>query len=626
VDGIFAAPTVKPEENDLQSLRALVSDLVVRIERLERQASVEKSTPAEPVLRPEAPPPLPPTQEIHAHPAAPDPLSLLAASAPQIAPTANESDLESRIGSQWLNRIGISAVLIGVSYFLKFAFDNNWVGPTGRVSIGLLGGIAVVIWSENFRKRDYKIFSYSLKALGVGVLYLSLWAAFQVYSLIPSPVAFLAMVIITAATATLAIKQDAEILAALALTGGFATPLLLSTEQNREVELFSYIALLGVASVALVMLKPWRRLVLGSYSGTLLLYIAWYSEYYRRNEFAVTFVFATVFFAIFVAATLLAKIPENASTVPFLMIALTLINSVVYFLQAYAMVDEIDKQAMAWFALALAGVHIGLSRIIARQETPNLEPLRLLHLTLAVVLITIAIPIRLDGHWITVGWLVEAGVLVWLADRIGSRLIHYLSAVALALGVARLLAIDNFVINTLLLNARMGIYVLAIAVLALLAHFSLKGEYDVDRQIAATAVLAINVLALVGLSREIGDYYARQMPGAAGGAGWRAEREGAHRIRIAEGFTYSALWMGYGALLMVIGFWTRSAFFRWQALFLIAATIIKVFLYDVSELDRGYRILSFIILGVLLLSVSFVYQKDWLKLSLPREKEEGREV
>ncbi len=94
------------------------------------------------------------------------------------------------------------------------------------------------------------MFSYSLKSVGVGVLYLSLWAAFQIYGLIPSAVAFLAMVIVTASTATLAIKQDAEILAAVALTGGFSTPLLLSTGQNREVQLFSYVALLCAASVA----------------------------------------------------------------------------------------------------------------------------------------------------------------------------------------------------------------------------------------------------------------------------------------------------------------------------------------------------------------------------------------
>ena len=84
------------------------------------------------------------------------------------------------------------------------------------------------------------------------------------------------------------------------------------------------------------------------------------------------------------------------------------------------MIDEIDKLAMAWFALALAAVHIGLSRIVRRREPANAETMRLLHLALAVALITIAIPIRLDGHWITVGWLVEAGVLLWVADRIGA--------------------------------------------------------------------------------------------------------------------------------------------------------------------------------------------------------------
>ena len=549
---------------------------------------------------------------------------------PQFAAATPEIDLESRIGSHWLNRIGISAVLIGVSYFLKFAFDNNWIGPTGRVSIGLLAGIAVIVWSESFRRRGYKVFSYSLKAVGVGVLYLSLWAAFQVYGLIPSAVAFLAMVIVTASTAALAIKQDAEILAAIALTGGFATPLLLSTGQNREIQLFLYVALLSAASVALVVFKPWRRLLVLSYAGTLVLYIAWYAAYYRRSEFAATFAFATIFFAIFAVAPLVSKAPEGRVSLPYLPALITFINTGVYFLQAYIMVEEIDKPAMAWFALALAAVHIGLSRIIGRREPANAEAMRLLHLALAVALITIAIPIRLDGHWITVGWLVEAGVLLWVADRIGARFLHYLAASALVLGVVRLLVFDNFQVSTLLLNSRMATYLLAMAVLALLAWFGVKNSVkhggEFDRQLAAVALLAVSALALVGLSREIGDYYARQMQMYATTQGvtrWPARVTATanwQRLRIAEDFTYSALWMAYGALLMVIGFWRKSAFFRWQALFLIAATIVKVFIYDVSQLDRGYRILSFMILGVLLLAVSFVYQKDWLKLSSAQDK------
>ena len=219
----------------------------------------------------------------------------------------NVPDLESRIGSHWLNRIGISAVLIGVSYFLKFAFDNNWIGPTGRVSIGVLAGIAIVIWSERFRSRGYRVFSYSLKAVGIGILYLSLYAAFQVYNLIPSGVAFVMMFAVTAATAVMAWTQDAEILAAFALIGGFTTPLLLSTGQNREVALFFYVAILDAGALALVILKPWRRLLVLSYVGTLLLYVGWYSSFYDQSQLRLTVGFATLFFAIFAIAPLLAR-------------------------------------------------------------------------------------------------------------------------------------------------------------------------------------------------------------------------------------------------------------------------------------------------------------------------------
>jgi uncharacterized membrane protein len=72
--------------------------------------------------------------------------------------------------------------------------------------------------------------------------------------------------------------------------------------------------------------------------------------------------------------------------------------------------------------------------------------------------------------------------------------------------------------------------------------------------------------------------------------------------------------MAYGAGLMVAGFWSRSRLFRWQALVLIALTVVKVFMYDTLLLDRGYRILSLIALGVLLLAISLFYQRDWLKL------------
>jgi uncharacterized membrane protein len=402
---------------------------------------------------------------------------------------------------------------------------------------------------------------------------------------------------------------------------------LLSTGQNKELQLFSYLVILNFATLVLVAIKPWRRLLMLSYVATVLLYIGWYSSYYDRGQLRLTLGFATLFFAIFAIAPLIARQPENEiaafSAVPLL---LALVNAGVYFLQIYAMYEEIDKNVTAWFALALAAVYIFLSRQRRRQSPGGgAASLQLLHLALAIGFITIAIPIRLDAHWITIGWFVEAGMLLWVANRIRSEFLNGFAAGVLVLGIARLLLFDNFYSTRLIFNSRMATHAVAIAVLAVVARYGSKRNDERGQIAAASAIVALNVLALVALSREVSDYYAQRMSvvrprlGQWSRSDWLTFRE----MEIARDFTYSALWMGYGAILMVIGFWRRSAFVRWQGLLLIAATIVKVFVYDVSQLDRGYRILSFIVLGVLLLAISFAYQGDWLQLG--SAKHAGRE-
>jgi uncharacterized membrane protein len=627
---------------DLQAIRQLLADLAGRVSRIERQLGMEAQPSVEPQARSTVPPPpsapprsIAPPAPVADRPAPPIPAPPQAPRRPATVPPAEaDENLESRIGSHWLNRIGIAALLIGVSYFLKFAFDNNWIGPAGRVTIGILAGIALVVWSERFRARDYKAFSYSLKAVGIGTLYLSIWAAFQVYSLIPSGMAFVMMLAVTAATAAMALAQDAQILAAFALIGGFSTPLLLSTGQNREVALFLYVSILDLATLVLVTFKPWRRLLVMSYAGTLLLYIGWYSSFYSRSQLAPTLGFATLFFAIFAVAPLVALQPEGEfavfASVPAI---LAFLNAGVYFLQAYAMIQEVDKTYMAWFALALAAVYIFLSRQVqARKISPGTsEILRFLHLAVAIAFITIAIPIRLNAHWITIGWFVEAGVLLWVANRVKSDFLNIFALAALVLGVARLLLIDDFQTTQLLFNMRMATYVVAIVVLGAVAWNASQREDEAGRAVAAGAQVGLNLLALIALSREVSDYYSRQMAEIRPAVlrqhradQWRAYTD-IHRIEITRDFTYSALWMAYGAMLMVIGFLRRSAFVRWQALLLIAATTVKVFVYDVSQLDRGYRIVSFIVLGVLLLAISFVYQRDWLQLSARAKGQSKRE-
>jgi uncharacterized membrane protein len=597
---------------EFEQLVQQIRELTARVHRLEQLLGAQGPAPISEQRRDPSstrttdvqslPQPSPPTLR--------PPLPTYPSSSHNVPRSASE-DLESRIGSHWLNRVGIAAVLIGVSFFLEYAFEHNWIGPSTRVVIGLFAGIAIVLWSERFRKRGYDIFSYSLKAVGIGVLYLSLWASFQVYHLLPSSMVFAAMIIVTASTCALAVAQDAEVLAIFAIAGGFATPALLSTGENHEIILFSYLVLLDLALLVLTLVKPWRRISFLGFIGSLVYYIGWYNTFYDRAQLTATLIFATLFFAIFAAAPLLLLRHSEDRTIP---LALAFANGVTYFLQGYVMLIALSSTQTAWFTLLLASVYLLLIRVKAGAPTAA-NSLRLMHLALAIGLITVAIPIRLEGHAISIGWLVESAALLWVAGRLKSDLLNAFALGALVLGVGKLLLVDEFAPSSLLFNNRMAVYAVAIAVLAYAAYQNADHENEVRRTVAAVAVVALNVVALRGLSLEVSDYYARQMPGFGRFASPSAFLQ-RRSILIARDFTYSALWMAYGAMLIIIGFWRNSAFVRWQALALIALTIVKVFVYDTSQLDHIYRILSFIALGVLLLAVSFAYQRNWLKLPL----------
>ena len=535
--------------------------------------------------------------------------------------TRGDTDLEKKIGQYWLNRIGIVAMLIGVSYFLKYAFDNNWVGPGGRIAIGLLVGIGLILWSERFRHRGYAAFSYSLKAVGIGTVYLSLWGAFQIYHLIPAALAFVAMATVTAATILLAVSQDAELLATFALVGGFASPVLLSTGENHEVALFAYVALLDLAILILAIFKPWRRLLWGSFVGTLILYVGWFAQYYSEEQRALTVAFAALFAAIFAVIPLAATGPQSTRFAGHsaTLTLLPVLNAAAFFLALYVMYAE-DKTTLTWYALALAAVYLGLgSAVKKRLSSADANFVNLLHVAIAVAFITIAIPLKLDAQWITIGWLVESGMLLWLSVWSQADFLRYFAAFALILGIARLLFFDQIRAETLVFNMRFATYAVAIAILGGIAVLGKQHAAKEETIFLQIAVVGVNALALIALTLEVSDYFDRQMI-------TRGRLAAAYaQMNLARDFSYSAIWLLYGAMLMVIGFRRRSAFVRWQSLILIAFTICKVFLYDVSQLGGSYRIVSFIALGAVLLGISFIYQRDWLGLShrAPEKAEQG---
>jgi uncharacterized membrane protein len=232
-----------------------------------------------------------------------------------------------------------------------------------------------------------------------------------------------------------------------------------------------------------------------------------------------------------------------------------------------------------------------------------------------------AIPLKTQGRWLTVGWLAEGAALLWVAARLRQGLLRALALLCLALGFLALIMDNPPASATPFFNERFGSYLVGIAVFGFAAWVAIKAKAQGETEgsgansgawplIAAVALLTVNLLILVAVCWEIHSFWWTLH----WGQDTQRWQEKWQENQMYAQFTYSAWFMILGAVLLAVGFWRRSAFLRWQALVLLAVTVAKVFLSDMSQLAQGYRILSFIGLGALLLGVSFAYQRDWLKL------------
>lgn len=592
--------------------------LSARVEALERELALLRSNAV--------------TQPAPA--AAPHPVPKLA---PQPKAGQPKASLEDRLGSQVFGKIGIVALLVGATWFLKWAIDNHWIGPLGRILAGLIAGAAVVLWSERFRRQGFNAFAYSLKAVGSGVLYLSLWAAFQLYHLLPAPVALAAMILVTAWNAYMAWSQDSELLAAYALAGAFATPLLLSTGGNHEIFLFLYLLAIDLATIALVRLKPWPRLLLAAFPATVAFFIGWFFSFYTAAQFAPTSIFVVLFFAAFASVPIhwhepdpatpaLPPLTKSRGELRITEILLPLANAAFGSLALYSVFEDAHHHdLLPWLALLFAALYLGLMRL---QQTRIASAV---HLSLAVVLLTLAIPLKASGRWITIGWFAEGVALLWVSARLAApranfgkegsnsepipasvhRTLRRLAVAALALGFLSLISLPFWVyrpIDTAFLNARFATALFGVAALAASTWIALHARRHPDAasptwlHIAGASVIALNLVAVLACVRELGTLWSTTPT---------------DESALQQALAISAFLMVYGAALLAVGFWKRSAFIRWQALLLLVFTIAKTFLYDMRSLSQGYRVLSFLGLGALLMAVSFAYQKDWLVLRAP---------
>jgi len=554
-------------------------------------AMIEPSSPPPPPLLPI--PPLSHLREISAPPqvnifAAPP----LHSSKPK---SSSSLDLETLIGGRWLNRIGIVAIISAVTFFLKYAFDNNWIGPSGRVGIGVLLGAAMLPWSQWLLKRGYSYFSEGIAGLGAAVMYLSIWAGCQYYKLFSLDVGFFAMIIVTAGMGAVALGRNSQRIALLSLFGGFLTPILVSEGKDAQVVLFTYLLILGAGLLFIELRRDWRSLTPISFLLSQFYFWGWYSEFYRPDKLERTVIFATLFFLLYAALPVIRSV--RFSGLRELDVLVVVANSFAYLGALYIMLWPNDRWPLTLLVLALSAGQILVARLVPPPK-PGESPLtRLLFAGLALTFATLAIPIRLDGKWITLAFAIEGAILVWTGFRSMTGHLRTGGYFLLALAAIRLLIFPLPAVQ-FLFNQRFAAYLVLIicfgvVLYAAREHSSVSGE---ELSALGAFAVAINVFALIALSLELWDHF-----GTHAGLGIDSG--------LAQHLALSLLWTAYASGLIALGVKRESALLRWQALVLFGLVVLKVFIYDSSFLERFYRIVSFFILGLVLLTVSFLYQR-----------------
>ena len=510
--------------------------------------------------------------------------------------TSSSRSLEILIAGRWFNRIGILALIASVTWFLKYAFDNNWIGPSGRVGIGILLGATMLPWSNWLLKRGYSYFSEGIAGLGAVVLYLSVWAGCQFYTLYSRDVGFFAMIVVTAAMAAVALGRNSQRIALLSLMGGFLTPLMVSSGRDEQVVLFTYILLLSAGMLLLDLLRDWRILGPLSLALTQAYFWGWYDRFYNLNHLERTIVFATLFFLLYAVLPLLRILKHSRYHRSDLAVAL--VNSFAYLGTLYVLLWPQDRWPLTLFVIALGAAHVAIARLIPATNYKQAELVRALFAGMALTFATLAIPIRLDGKWISLAFAVEGAILVWTGFRSVAGYLARAGYLLLFLAAARLLLFP-LPAGTFLLNERFWSYLLLMACFGVAVYAARKfPEAAGTDKIAVSAILVvgINAFALLALSLELWDFFGR---GVAPGI----------NVGLGQHLALTLLWTGYATVLILIGVNRHIAFLRWQAIALFGLVVVKVFLYDSSYLDRFYRIVAFFILGLVLMVISFLYQR-----------------
>ncbi len=549
-------------------------------------------------------------------------------------PSNNTTPLHTEDQSgKWLGKIGVIFVLAGISFFLKYAFDNGIIGVTGRIILGFISGIVAVSLGQLLRKK-YAGYSDLLIGLGIGVFYLTIYAAHIFYGLFGAPVAYALMIVVTALSIVISVIEKTQTVVRLGVIGGFLTPFLISFSLKDPVSLWSYLLILDIGVLTVAYFYRWLPLVYVAFFGTVLTFHGWSSYYLIENFRGISLFFLILFWLVFMVTTVLHHVVRKEKSTGadgFLVMC----NAGFLGFGLLALLEKVIPDFTGYLMVLLAVVYfiIGYIVYISNREDKYLN---LVIPAISVVCLTVAVPLHFKGVWISLAWMIQALLMYFIAYSVKGKRLYVYGLVVYVIGLLRFLFedIDSYAYRetdfSIIFNQSFVILGIA-TIIALVMAFILSKVKNEDRSLTFVPglifafVLGAQVLVLFAGTREIGLYFGHKMElankeaqasyeqcialyGQEVGVPCDRDYSFSRQNSQAKNTAISVFWTLYATLLTILGFALRKKVARVAGLVLFIITALKVFV-DIWSLGQLYRIISSIVFGVLALAGSFLYAK-----------------
>ncbi len=326
-------------------------------------------------------------------------------------------ELEDFIGTNLISKIGILITIIGVFIGAKYAIDKELISPLMRIIFSYL--FAGVLFFIALRlKRNYENFSAILMGGGLAVTYFITYIAFSFYQLFPQSVAFAMMVLTTAAAVGVALWYNQKVIAFIGQVAAYAIPFLLGDRSGNAAVLFTYISIINIGLLVLSFKKDWKLLYHTAFFLTWIIYASWeVVGNYTASKFSTGLIFLTINFLTFYVTFLSYKIFKK-QMYQLIEIGILLLNALFFFFLCTYLISEnfTSNRALTWFTLANAVVHFIAGYFIYRIKLADKTVFQFI-LGLGLLFVTVAIPIELNGNWVTLLWTIEATTLFYVAFK-----------------------------------------------------------------------------------------------------------------------------------------------------------------------------------------------------------------